>query len=181
MELTPTDESLMHATAEGDLAAFEQLVLRHQQSVWQTAYRVLGCRQTAEDVAQEVFLSIFQAADRYQPTAAFRTYLRRVVVRRCLDCLRKRRPAPTDDVWQIVDPTTSPEQDAAGRERARAVAQALNRLPANQRLAIVLRYYEGLRGQEIAAAMDTSVKAVERLLARGRAALERQLADFLLD
>jgi RNA polymerase sigma-70 factor (ECF subfamily) len=58
------------------------------------------------------------------------------------------------------------------------VQEALNDLPAKQRLAIVLRYYDGLGGREIAAAMQTSVKAIERLLARGRAALETRLADF---
>jgi RNA polymerase sigma-70 factor (ECF subfamily) len=181
MELIPSDEILMQAVARGELAAFEQLVLRHQQPAWRTAYRMLGCRQTAEDVAQEAFLRVFQAADRYQPAASFRTYLYRIVVRLCLDCLRKRRAVTTDDLTQIVESHACPEQEAARGERARVVQSALNHLPAKQRLAIVLRYFEGLSGREIAAAMETSVKAVERLLARGRAALEKRLAGFLPD
>jgi len=178
MELPPTDETLMLAVADGDLSAFEEIVLRHQASAWRTAYRVLGCRQTAEDVTQEAFLRIFQAAERYQPSAGFRTYLYHVVVRLCLDCLRKRRPRPAEDLGSVVGKTPLPEEDAACRARAQAVQEALRQLPAKQRLAIVLRYYEGLSGREIAAAMQTSVKAVERLLARGRAGLESGLAKF---
>jgi len=178
MDMVPSDEALMQAVALGDLAAFERLVLRHQESAWRTAYRTLGCHQTAEDVAQEAFLRIFEAADRYRPTAAFRTYLYRIVVRLCLDYLRKGRPAPTDNLLP-ADDRSSPEHRATEAEQTQAVQDAIGRLPAKQRTAIVLRYYEGLSGREIAAAMETSVKAVERLLARARATLEGLLANYL--
>ncbi len=178
MDMVPSDEALMQAVALGDLAAFERLVLRHQESAWRTAYRMLGCHQTAEDVAQEAFLRIFEAADRYRPTAAFRTYLYRIVVRLCLDHLRKGRPVPSDSLLP-TDDWPSPEQQATDAEQAQAVQEAIGRLPPKQRTVIVLRYYEGLTGRETAAAMETSVKAVERLLARARATLEGLLADHL--
>jgi RNA polymerase sigma-70 factor, ECF subfamily len=108
MDSATTDEMLMQAVACGQMAAFEQLVLRHQQAAWRTAYRMLGCRQTAEDIAQEAFLRIYQAADRYQPSAAFRTYLYRIVVRLCLDCLRKKRPLVAEDVQPLDDPADRP-------------------------------------------------------------------------
>jgi RNA polymerase sigma-70 factor (ECF subfamily) len=177
MEPVPSDETLMLAVARGDLAAFERLVLRHQESAWRTAYRMLGCHQTAEDVSQEAFLRVSEAAERYRPTAAFRTYLYRIVVRLCLDHLRKRRPVPTDNLLP-ADDWPSPEQWAAHVEQAQAVQEAVGRLPPKQRAAVVLRYYEGLSGREIAAAMDTSVKAVERLLARSRKTLEARLRAF---
>jgi RNA polymerase sigma-70 factor (ECF subfamily) len=171
MEPVPSDQALMQAIARGEMAAFEKLVLRYQESAWRTAYRMLGCHQTAEDVAQEAFLKVFEAADRYRPTAAFRTYLCRIVVRACLDQLRKGRPVAADNLVP-ADGQPFPEQRAAHAEQARAVQEAISRLPPKQRTAVVLRYYEGLSGREIAVAMDTSVKAVERLLARGRARLE---------
>lgn len=176
----PSDEALMHAVARGDAAAFEQLVLRHQESVWRTAYRMLGCHQTAEDVAQQAFLKVFEARQRYRPAAAFRTYLYRVAVRLCLDHVRKGRPVPTGDVVP-VDDEPSPAQRTAREEQARAVRDAVGRLPAKQRAAVVLRYYEGLGCHEIAGAMDTSPKAVERLLARARKTLEARLAGFFSD
>ncbi len=176
------DEELLQLVAQGDLDAFEQLVLRHQQRIWLTAFRLVADYQAAEDLAQEAFLRVFKAADRYRPTAAFRTYLYQIVVRLCLDYLRKGRPIPTNDLGGnvgISSTAPSPDQFAAQGEQVLAVQEALTHLPANQRTAIVLRYYEGLSGREIAASMDLSVKAVERLQARGRTHLERLLTRFL--
>src|SRR6516164_3585667 len=98
----PTDEELMTAASAGDLRAFEQLVQRHQSSAWQAAYRFLGDATEAEDIAQEAFLKIFDAAPRYQPTAAFRTYLYRVVTRLCLDFAQKKRPLYTQFLPEIA-------------------------------------------------------------------------------
>lgn len=178
MESGTSDEDLMQLVAQGDLDPFRQLVLRHQQMAWRTAYRLVADYQAAEDLAQDAFLRILDAADRYRPTAAFRTYLYRIVVRLCLDYLRKRRPVPTDNLLP-ADNSSSPEQRAAHAEQTQAVREAICCLPPKQRTAVVLRYYEGLSGREIAAAMETSVKAVERLLARARATLEGPLADYL--
>ena len=182
MQTGVSDENLMQLVVQGDLDAFEQIVLRHQQMAWRTAYRLVADYQAAEDLAQEAFLRVFKAADRYRPTAAFRTYLNRIVVRLCLDYLRKGRPIPTDTLGCNVEASNSspsPDQQAVDVEQVQAVQQALARLPTNQRAAIVLRYYEGLSGRQIAAAMEITVKAVERLLARGRATLERLLSGFL--
>jgi RNA polymerase sigma-70 factor (ECF subfamily) len=175
------DESLMLAVAEGDLTAFEQLVLRHQEVVWRTAYRMVGDRQAAEDLAQEAFLRVFQAAGRYRPTAAFRTYLYRVVIRVCLDYLRKKRPQLGADLAAVSAAALSVDEQAELGERADLVQQAITGLPSKQRSAVVLRYYEGLSGAEIADVMKTTTKAVERLLARGRAALGERLGPLLED
>ena len=176
---TPSDEDLMLAVGKGDFSAFEQIVLRHQKSAWYTAYRFLGDRTIAEDVAQEAFLKILDAAERYRPTAKFRTYLYGVVTRLCLDHARKKQPAYVDDLSAVSGPSPSPPDAAALRERGEAVWKALDSLPPRQRMAVVLRYYEGLSGQDMAAAMDVSVKGIERLLARARRALEVLLSDFL--
>jgi len=182
METAPPDEDLMRSIAQGDLDAFEQLVLRHQQMAWRTAYRLVADYQSAEDLAQDAVLRVFEAADRYQPTAAFRTYFYRIVVRLCLDHLRKGRPVPSNYFLNEANQpssSSSPEHEATRTEQEQAVQEALARLPARQRTAIVLRYFEGLSGRQTADAMETSVKAVEQLLARGRASLQRLLSSFL--
>ena len=161
-----SDESLMLAVARGDWAAFEQLVLRHQQAAWRIAYRMVADQQAAEDLAQEAFLRIFKAAGRYQQTAAFRTYLYRVVVHLCLDYLRKRRPTTGEDLSHVTGPTGPVDREAVLAERSRAVQRAVACLPPKQRSAVVLRYYEGLGSRDIADVMQTTPKAVERLLAR---------------
>jgi RNA polymerase sigma-70 factor (ECF subfamily) len=96
-----------------------------------------------------------------------------------LDTARKKQPTYVDDIAAASGPTPSPLEAAESRERDEAVRQALNTLPPNQRMAVVLAYYEGLRGREIAAAMKVSPKAVERLLARARKALAVRLEGFL--
>lgn len=178
---TLSDESLMLAVARGRVAAFEQLVLRHQEVVWRTAYRMVADRQAAEDLAQEAFLRVFEAAGRYRPEAPFRTYLYRIVVRLCLDYLRKGRAKPKDDFSDIVEPSIPVDEQVALGERSCAVQQAIACLPPRQRSAIVLRYWEGLSTREMADVMQTSAKAVERLLGRGRAALQGRLARLLED
>lgn len=173
-----TDEELVLAAAGGDLSAFEQLVVRHQESAFRTAYRFLGNSADAEDVAQEAFLKLFDAADRYRPAAGFRTYLYRIVTRLCIDLSRRNRLRRHHPLAESPDPLPSPEAAAACGERAQAVQEALGSLAPTQRIAVVLRYYENLSYREIAAAMETTEKGVERLLARARESLQKRLGGL---
>jgi len=176
---TPSDEDLMLAAGRGDLNAFEQLVLRHQAEAWRVAYRFTGDAAEAEDLAQESFLRILDAAPRYRPTATFRTYFYRVLTRLCLDHRRKKRPILAEPFLDAADDAPSPSQQASQAERKAVIQAALDALSPDYRMAVVLRYFEGLSGAEMAEAMGRSVKAVERLLARAKAALEPQLRHLL--
>jgi RNA polymerase sigma-70 factor (ECF subfamily) len=175
----PSDEDLMADVQAGNLSAFGQLVVRHQSSAWNAAYRFLGDAGEAEDVAQQAFLKILAAAPRYEPAATFRTYLYRVVTRLCLDHVQKKRPLYTEALPDLTDGSPSPLETMAARELRRDVRDALDRLPPKLRMVVVLRYYEGLGYTEIAQAMQTTSKGVERLLARARAALEKLLEPLL--
>jgi len=174
-----SDEELMLVVGRGDLDAFEQIVLRYQGEVWNTAYRFLDDRTEANDIAQEVFVRVFEASSRYEPTASFRTYLYCILNRLCLDHVRKARPTPIAELPQAADPTPPPDEASLRKERDAAVRRAVNTLPPEQRMAVVLRYFERLTWTEIAETMDVSPKAVERLLSRGRKALGKHLAAFL--
>jgi len=169
----------MLAVGKGDIDAFEEIVLRHQKTAWQVAYRFLGDAAEAEDAAQDAFMRILAAAPRYQPSATFRTFLYRVVSRLCIDRKRKMHPVFTDAPPDAPDHRPSASKNLLTSERANDVRRALDTLPANQRMAVVLRYYEGLDYRNIAAAMEITEKAVERLLARGRARLKQELAGLL--
>lgn len=176
--MTRTDEDRLVAAGEGDLEAFRELVLGHQGSAWGVAFRFLQDAAEAEDVAQEAFIRILEAAPRYRPTASFRTYLYRVVTRLCIDRSQKKHPEYTCEFPDQVDPLPGPEESLAAREREGRVRQAISALPANQRAALILRHYEGLSYAEIADALDTSTKAVEGLLGRARATLQSLLAGL---
>jgi RNA polymerase sigma-70 factor, ECF subfamily len=175
---TPADEDLMLAAGRGDMTAFGEIVRRHQTSAWSAAYRLLGDAAEAEDAAQDAFLKILDAAPRYRPTASFRTYLYRVVTRLCLDRLQKKRPTYVDRLPPSASDDPSPPDVLARQEAERSIQRALDALPARQRAALVLRYFEDMSYQEIADAMDASVKAVERLLARARDRLQYSLKEF---
>jgi RNA polymerase sigma-70 factor (ECF subfamily) len=177
----PDDEDLMLAVRGGDREAFGRLVLRHQRVAWGTCFRFAGDAAEAEDLAQQAFLKIFEAADRYEPAASFRTYLYRVVTRLCLDHRERRKPSTGEDLSRARAPGAGPEEAAVERERGEAVRKALLELPARQRLAVILRYSEGLSLREAAAAMETTEKSVERLLARSREALAGSLGDWIRD
>ena len=169
----------MLAVARGDLSAFGQVVTRHQSAAWSAAYRFLGNAADAEDIAQEAFLRILDSADRYQPTASFRTYLYRIVTRLSFDLSRRKRLRRHQQLPDLATNSSSPEGVFIRDERAAAVRQALDSLPAAQKMAVVLRYYEDLGYREIAAVLSTTDKGVERLLARARATLEDRLGGIL--
>jgi len=169
------DEQLMLRVAEGDLDAFEEIVRRHQRTAWRIVLRFLGDPTEAEDIAQEAFFRILAAASRYKPSATFSTYLYRVVARLCIDHAKKKRPVFDNTLPETVDPSPDPAAALIQKDRNALVRKALDALPSRQRMVVILKYYEGLRYDEIARAMGTTVKAVERLLGRARTALKTSL------
>jgi RNA polymerase sigma-70 factor, ECF subfamily len=177
----PGDEELMLAVGRGDAAAFAELVRRHQSVAWCIAYRYNGNREDAEDLVQDAFLKLLNAAPRYRPTAAFRTYFTCIISRLCLDSVRKKRPSVGAELPDVVDPAPTPDVLLVDFERAAAVRRALGQLPPQQRLAVILRYYENYGYRDIAEALEITAKAAERLLARGREKLGVLLQDTLGD
>jgi RNA polymerase sigma-70 factor (ECF subfamily) len=173
-----SDEQLMQAVAGGDLDAFNEIVLRYQQQAWRTAYRLLGDAMEAEDVAQESFLKILKAAPRYRPTASFRSYLYTSIYRLCLDTRKKNRPTPGDAIPDRPSPLPSAMENMVSRERGEEIRHALNRLPLNQRTAMVLKHDQGLSYAEIAQVMDTTPKSVEMLIRRARKSLHAKLSHL---
>jgi len=168
---TESDPALMAKTASGDLVAFEQLVLRHQEKAWAFAWRFLQDAAEAEDVVQEAFLRVFRAASQYEPTATFRTYLFTVILRRCLDLRSKKRPEYASDLPPLTDHSASPEKLLLEQERMAAVSRALMKLAPSQRAVLLLRHYEEMSYREIAEVLHISEKAVDSLLQRARQGL----------
>jgi len=171
------DEELMLAVGKGDLGAFEEIVFRHQRFVWGIAYRFLCDRAEAEDIAQKAFLKLLEAAPRYRPTADFRTYLYQIVSRLCIDYARKKRPILSEGIAVRADSSFNPAANLIVKERAAEIRRAMDGLPPRQRMAVILKYYEGLSYAGIASAMGITVKAVERLLDRARTALRSRLSQ----
>ncbi len=177
-----TDEELMVDVSEGEFEAFEELVRRYQNLAVSIAYNLLDDSSSAEEVAQEAFLKILRNAENYSPSASFKTYLGRVVSRLCYDRTEKNRPLNLDPVEAAgfrTDETNpaDPLDRLVDNERKQMIRDGLDELTDRQRTAIVLQTFEGFTYEEIAGAMDTTKKSVERLLARARDALKQYLAD----
>ena len=169
----------MRAAGGDDARAFDEIVRRHQQPAWNLAFRFLGDVEEARDVVQEAFLRILDAAPRYRPTALFRTYLFCIVSRLCFDSIRRKRPVPMVQVPEPVDPNPTQIENLVKQEQAEAVRRALVQLPAKQRMAVVMRYYENCGYKQIGDALEVTEKAAERLLARGRKTLGILLMEWM--
>lgn len=165
-----SDPELLALTAAGDQAAFERLVLRHQDKIFNLAYRFSRDRQDSEELAQEVFLKVWKYARTFKGRAAFSTWLYRLAVNTCLNFRQKKKIAPEPLPLPGDFAGTADEAGAAivARERENALNRALNALPPRQRLAIILANFEGRSYEEIAGLMDVSVAAIETLLFRAR-------------
>lgn len=174
-----SDEQLMQRTAGGDMDAFEELVRRHQQGAFGVAYRFLGDATRAEDVVQEAFLRILEAAARYRPTARFRTYLYSVIWRRCVDIFRRSKESRLDPAREVPAHSPGPDESALRDEMGARVRDAIGRLPPRQRMAVVLKHYEDMSYAEIGLAMGCSASAVDSLLIRARKGLRDMLRDVM--
>ena len=172
-----SDEALLALYGRGDPMAARVLTGRLAPVALRVAYRMLGERAEAEDIAQEAMLRLWKQAPDWQAGGAkVSTWLYRVVTNLATDRLRRRRSVPLEAVPEPVD--TAP--GAVGRmveaDRAAALDLALLALPERQRQAVVLRHLEGLGNPEIAAIMGIGVEAVESLIARGKRGLTQALA-----
>jgi len=191
MDSSLPSEDLMARIAKGDDDAFEILVNRHQISVLNLICRFIGDRTQAKDLAQEVFLRVWQSARSYEPKAKFTTWIYRVTANLCLNELksaRRKRWFPfhrsDKDTENSVEETSSDGSPTAedlllARERSRQITDALQSLPSNQRMALVLKRYDDLSYQEIAQILGCSVSAVESLLVRGKRNLQEKLKSFV--
>jgi RNA polymerase sigma-70 factor (ECF subfamily) len=180
------EAGLIAAAQQGQVDAFNELVLAYQHQVYNLAYRILGDPASASDAAQETFISTFQNIARFRG-GSFRSYLLRIVSNRCYDELRrrKRRPATSfEDFGEEADEETNPalingrerpEEYAERQEMARVIQAGIETLPPDQRVALVLSDVQGLSYQEIAEVTDVSLGTIKSRLARARG----KLRDYL--
>ena len=183
MDDVPSDTVLMRGIAAGDHAAMRILMRRHLPRCVRLAYRITGQAAAAEDIAQEVFLRIWQHAGRWKSPeetgAAFTTWLYRVVTNVSIDYQRKRSFVPwSDQEESIADSTPNAEQWMTRQDNQQEVQKALAALPDRQRVAFVLCCFEEKTNSEAAEIMGIGVKALESLLVRARQDLRLRLKDF---
>jgi RNA polymerase sigma-70 factor (ECF subfamily) len=172
------DAGLARRVANGDESAFEELVGKYQRSVLNTIHRYVGEYDVADDIAQEVFVILWNKAGTFKGNSKFSTWLYRIVVNQCLQFRRKRKLTLVS--LSDLDAESPPEalqvaDDHDRQRRTEAVRKAVAELPDRQRIALALSHFEGRTYLEIAETMDTSVSAVESLIIRARENLRSKL------
>ena len=173
------DSAALRALAEGDPAAFAQIVDRWQIRLINFFYRSTGNRADAEDLAQETFIELNRAATRYQARGTFSAFIFTLARRRLIDSYRKtaRRPLEYVDPGEFLMQSQAEATDHS-REIEEAFHRALAALPENHRAAILLLQQQGLSYDEIAQSLDTSVSSVKTWIHRARAHLREALKEF---
>ncbi|MGB2928870.1 MAG: sigma-70 family RNA polymerase sigma factor [Desulfobacterales bacterium] len=185
------DAALVRAIQAGDMAAFDHLVLKHKDKLFNMVYWLLGDYQEANDCAQEIFIKVFKAIKKFRFESAFSTWLYRIAINTCKNKLKssmyrwKKRTVSLENPesseqgnrsYEIQNGSPSPENKLEKKEKIMLIQKAVNALPQEQNRVIVLRDIQGLSYQEIADITGLNLGTVKSRLARARMALRKNLA-----
>lgn len=188
-----SDHALLEATRTGDGDAFAELVGRYRNQITSYIYRMTNDYDGAVDLAQETFVRVFRAAERYQTSHAFSTYIYRIATNLAISELRKRKrrklvsltgffQSPDGAEGREFNPADNgPLQDVAlvDAERRAAVQRAIGTLPEKYRGPLILRDVEGKSYEEIARILDTSEGTVKSRISRARGFLREKMRAYL--
>ncbi len=190
-EILDPDAELMLRFKAGDHGAFESLFTRYARSIVSFAFRFVRNREIAEELAQEIFLRVNDAASCYRPDAKFATWLFRIATNVCLNEIRRPHYRVVHESLDAADgPDARPLEladtartgaEALLEQRAvsRALRGALEKLPDKQRVAFILNKYQELSYAEVAEVMQTSEKAVKSLIHRAKESMAESLRPLL--
>ncbi len=185
----PENEQLLIQRArKGSLDAFNELVLAYQDRVYSAAYRIMGDAASADDAAQDTFITAYRRLSTYRG-GSFRAWLLRIVTNTCYDELRrrKRRPvtsledlpgAENDDGAPLPDQADTPEQIAQQHELNQALEDCIRALGDDQRIILVMSDVEGFSYQDIADSTGSNLGTVKSRLSRARASVRQCLQAF---
>jgi RNA polymerase sigma-70 factor (ECF subfamily) len=193
-ELLDPDVRLMLQVREGSAAAFEALVEKHQKRLVMVLEHLVSDRTQAEDLAQDVFLRVYRARERYVPTAKFSTWLYTITHNVASNSIRK--SSRRKEINLVTSPSGSmpvrpldtmakdksnlmPTRLADQKEMEMVIREAIQSLGPRQRMAMLLSKYEGMSYNEIAESMELTTQAVKSLLSRARGNLKEALAPYL--
>lgn len=190
---TLTDQAVVARAREGREAAYRELIGRYERPVFSLIYRLVGNRERAEDLAQDTFIKVLNALDRYDPKYKFSSWIFKIAHNTALDDLRRKIPdtlsldgsphagdAEEARASQItaVSSDETPEQFTASREIGAAIEEAVAMLRPEYRTAIVLWHVEGRPYDEIAEVMDLPLGTVKTYIHRARKELRELLAHL---
>lgn len=188
------EEQLIARSQRGDVSAFNQLVLRYQQTAYSATYRMLGDPDTAADITQDAFISAFRSIQSFHPGSSFRAWLLRIASNLVYDLWRRKQRRPSESLEALTDDDelhaagdlaalvetaqdSNPEEFLINQELQHLIQLGLQELPPDQRVAVVLCDIQGLSYDEIAETTQTTVGTIRSRISRGRARLRDYLSQ----
>lgn len=184
------EEALIQDAKNGDLDAFNTLILHYQDSVFNVALRIMGDEDAAADAAQEAFISAFKGVASFRG-GSFKGWLMRIVTNACYDEIRRRKRRPTtplepetddgeemDSPRWLADPNMTPDQQAEADEVEHAIQHCLDDLPIDFKTAVVMADIQGLDYAEVAKAVRVPLGTVKSRIARARLRMRECLQGF---
>ena len=177
-----SNSELVRQSQLGDKAAFEQLVIRHQDLVFSLAYKLTGNREMANDVAQEAFIRAWKAIEKFRGDSTFSTWIYRITVNTAWTLRKKAKKHNTlniDDTYEpiVIDEKKDPELVAINSDLSSVLINALDKIPIEQRIIVELKNIEGRSHKEIADYLDISVTAAKVRLHRAHQKLRQILEE----
>ncbi len=177
---------LINRFKDGDTSAFEEILLKYQDKIYNLCRHMLQNPHDTEDAAQDVFLKAYQNLNRFKPDSSLYTWLYRIAVNTCIDYRRKPlfesvfKSSKEGDVFAVDRPadSPSPEKLYESKEIGNAIQFALGRLSEKLRTVIVLKEIEGLSYEEISEVLDVSIGTVKSRISRAREELKELLKKF---
>ncbi|MEA4846929.1 MAG: sigma-70 family RNA polymerase sigma factor [Clostridiaceae bacterium] len=174
-----SDIEIINRCLSGDVNAFETLIERYKKAIYNTAFRMMGNREEAEDVSQEAFIRMYNSLSRYNPEYKFITWALKITTNLCLDSLRKRKAetVPIDEGFEIKDGKDTPEEEYIRQENQKLVQDAIRSLPDKYREFLILFHNRNLSYQEIMDITGESLTIVKNRLYRARQMLKEELVS----
>ncbi|HOS95845.1 MAG TPA: sigma-70 family RNA polymerase sigma factor [Armatimonadota bacterium] len=178
--MVQTPQSLVSRFAEGDTAAFDEVVRLYGRDVYRVARRMTDCADDADDVVQETFIRAFQRLGEVDGDASVKRWLLTITINLCIDRHRRRRLPVSELSFDPPAERSAADHELLNRELGQHLHAALSKLSGQQRACFVLHEIEGLKVAEIAQIVGCSDGAVKCYLHRARDRLQKQLAPYLL-
>ena len=178
-----SDAECVRKLQRGETDAFETLIRRHQKTIFNLVYRMLGDYDEAAEISQETFLSAYRAIGNFRGEANFSTWLYRIALnhattrRKSLNT-RQQRNVPIENSEPVSDPHPGPAESMEKKEIRQRVQQALNRLDPEDAAVILLRDLQDVPYEEVARVLEVPVGTVKSRLHRARQALKSELASY---
>jgi RNA polymerase sigma-70 factor (ECF subfamily) len=187
-----SDHELIEAAKRGDEAAYAEVIARYKNPITNFLYRYLNDYEEAVDLAQETFVRVYFALDRYHTKFAFSTYIYRIAANLAISELRKRKRRSVlsltglfqseegrETEFQPPDPRPLADSDVIDAERDRVIAKAIASLPPKYRLPVVLRDVEGRSYDEVAEILKLGLGTTKSRISRARGMLREKLSGYL--